>query len=362
MRQLVRFELYKVFHQKMIYFLSIVLLGYLAICIISNANIGEKTNNNKQYEGVISEEVVAIATSNDQTYLKTTKELGKLPAEVFYRTLENVRITQELENRKKIMETQLPLLKGIEYRKVILEVKILGEIHPPVYYADEGLREVISNSNIIAMFIASSITLGLAGIFSIENTTGVNQFILSAEKGRKEIVTAKVIAAIIFTTSICFAFNFAAFCLIKINYGNLGWESLLQYAYSFQESPYALTMGQYYFMQLGIQLIASIAYCLFILLISSLAKNTLISFVVCGFVYMNFIWMEMDGGVGIAPHILDFTYYGLMKVNDLFVRFEAVNVFEYPFLLPVAALVFTLIVSIVFMKMIYAINRMKYLG
>ncbi|MGP7817294.1 ABC transporter permease subunit [Niallia sp. 01092] len=358
MKQLLKFELYKIFQQKPIYFLSIFLFGYLSLGIISNASFEDKTTNKAQYEGPIPEEVISMVsgTAND-------KQKSQIPSEIYGEMVNNVQILQNLDKRTKVIEEKLSSLKGegFEYRKSIMERELLKNISQPVYYEDIGLMDLIYYSETIAILIAVLITIGLAGIFSIENTTGVDQLILSAEKGRKEIVTAKILAAVIFSTIVCITFHLYALCLIKFCNGHFGWSSLLQYVYSFYESPYALTMGQYYFIQLGIQLIATISYCLFILLVSSLSKNAFISFAVSGFVYINFIWIDLDAYSKIAKIILCFTSYGLMKVSGLFKNFEVINVFGYPLLLPFAAIVFIVIVSLILMKMIYAYNRMKYL-
>jgi hypothetical protein len=127
----------------------------------------------------------------------------------------------------------------------------------------------------------------------------------------------------------------------------------------FYESPYPVSMGQYYMIQIIFQLIAACSYCLFILLVSSFSKNTFVSFAVSGFVYTNLIWMDFDGGGTNA--ILQFSYYGMMKVNGLFQQFETVSLFGYPILVPIVAIALLFLVSVLWLKIIYEYNRFKYL-
>jgi hypothetical protein len=359
MRELLGFELYKIFQQKMIYFLALFLFGLLTIGILIDAF--PENVNHVPYEGTISEEFISSVkgSDNNNSFGESSNHSDlKIPSSIYYRMEESVKIHQSINDRINSIEKDISKTKN-ENRDSVLERSLLLKIGSPVYYYDEGLTWLILKSSVITMSIGSLLTLGLAGIFSLENTTGVNQIILSSKKGRKQIVTAKIVASLIFTALVCLSLNLYSLFLIKFVYGSLGWDSLLQYLPLFHQSPYPFTLGQYYLIQFGIQLVSGISFSFFILLISALSKHSMISFFISGFVFINFVWIDFDAQSVVAQKILNFTYYGLMKVNGLFKEFETINLFGYPLLYPLAAIVVIIILSVITIKILYTYNQRK---
>ncbi|MGA9225400.1 MAG: hypothetical protein WB217_03570, partial [Mesobacillus sp.] len=198
-----------------------------------------------------------------------------------------------------------------------------------------------------------------SGIYSNEQATGVENYILSAKKGRSATMRAKLIAASIF--AIVVVLFWEAFNLITRTavFGTKGWDLPIQYSFKYFFSPYSLTFMEYHMIQISLHILAAIAFAGLIVLVSTLSKSTVISFFVSGFLFGVPILAQSIMNVETiwVNKMLTLTLTNIMKVEELFMNFNSYSVFGYPLLAPfagiaiaVAVLVGTAVLSVVLIE------------
>ena len=125
-----------------------------------------------------------------------------------------------------------------------------GKIDTPLQYGYYEGWEVIISSFGLLLFAVLAICIVIAPVFSGEYQAGTDAVILSAKYGRTKLITAKIIASLLFGT-IAFALHMVTACAIPLAaFGVSGWNLPMQIANT--AIPYPLTFLQGTMRNIGI--------------------------------------------------------------------------------------------------------------
>ncbi len=365
---LLKWELMKIFKQKSLYIIGIFLLGWFTLNAVDIENPKISQEAYKEWEGPITAEKVEKAEKlNKELNAYFSKEPAPNPQKSAESgVVETIAYSQNIKTQikernrdlnKLIQETNAKgdtaLAKNLELQKKMYSTVKLDKIS----YSAAPI-EAIDFVNVFGLILTGVFLLiGLSGIYSNEHSSGVENYILSTKNGREKTMRAKLLAAFIFTAVVVFGWEIFNLIMRTVIYGTKGWDLPLQYSYKYFISPYSLTFTEYHLIQLGIHLLAALAFAGVIVLISTLSKSTVISFFVSGSLFgvpllassimeIDSLWMKKA---------LTFTLTNIMKVEDMFMNFITVNIFGYPVLAPfagIAVAVVILVLSVFFARVL----------
>jgi hypothetical protein len=346
---LIKWELMKIFKQKSLYIIGLFLFSWFAFVLFSNTYETETTQKvYKEWEGKITAEKMAAAekvNADLNEYFSKEQVSPDARKNAESAVVENIAQSQHIESTRNEMVVELDkrIVQAKEKgdRSLINELQLQinmyneVEINKISYY--RGPLEAVDFVNVFGLILSGLFLLiGLSGIYSNEHSSGVENYILSTKNGRKATMTAKLAAAAIFAVVVVVVWEVFNLITRTVVYGTKGWDMPIQYSFKYFFSPYSLTFMEYHMIQLGIHLVAAIAFAGVIVVVSTLSKTTVVSFFVSGFIFgvpvlAQSIMNSNEEWVRIA---LRYTLTNIMKVEGLFMNFISVNVFGYPIIAP----------------------------
>ena len=209
MLQLLKFELYKIYRQKSIYILFVLLIGFVSLGL--NGDRQEEQEIYQVYrawEGQITADKlkdieflkmeIEQKMDNDQPWSLEDRVLYSISESYSYqnedRRMQNIAaLNAELNN------TTSAFVK----RNIQLNIDLLAKIDTNEFYYSKGPSNMIDLIYTFGFVItAFMLIIGISPIFSGEYSSGMDQFLLSSKYGRSKVVTAKILSAIIFTISV----------------------------------------------------------------------------------------------------------------------------------------------------------------
>jgi hypothetical protein len=111
--------------------------------------------------------------------------------------------------------------------------------------------------------------------------------------------------------------------------------------------------------KIGIHLLGAFGFALLILLISSISRHSLNTFFVNGVILAIPLVMYELIQVEWLRTIMTFSFIYIMKVQSLFDHFKTVNVFGYPVLYPISAVILMIVVSLTFIMITFQSMKHK---
>ncbi|MCA1057628.1 hypothetical protein LCL96_01690 [Rossellomorea aquimaris] len=369
---LLKLELYKIFSQKMIYITFLVLILLSSMYILNFEKIDDQTKQfYKAWEGTLTSEKIQQAEAlNDQLTAKSEEKIEEMKAngtegaffsendEIKLDIYENIAFIQRVEEN---FNQKLQELESSTKYNANLEKRMLESVDLSYFSSYRGPAEIIDYSGTFAFIITGAMLLiGLSSTYTREYSSGVDNYILSSRKGRTVLSWAKLVAALIYALSVVAAWESVNVISKLYILGNLGWETPLQFVIRYDVSPYGLNMLEFHLIQLGIHLTAALGFAILILFISSISKNSLISFFVSGALFsLPFMAVEMMPMKGWVLDMVKFSYLYIMKVEFLFAQFKTINIFGYPLLYPVAAVLWMVVLSVVMAAVTFKVLKNK---
>jgi hypothetical protein len=368
---LIQWELTKIFKQKSLYFVGLFLFGWFALVTFTNTYDTKVTREVfNEWEGPITAEKIAAAeklnAEVNEYFSKENTVNEQKNAEAGL--TETIAMSQNIALTIKEREGDLnQLIKEAESngnQSLAAKLELQRDMYNDVkidrisYY--KAPQEAVDFVNVFGLILTGAFLLiGLSGIYSNEHASGVENYILSAKKGRSATMRAKLMAASIFAVVVVLFWE--AFNLITRTavFGTKGWDLPIQYSFKYFFSPYSLTFMEYHMIQISLHILAAIAFAGLIVLVSTLSKSTVISFFISGFLFGVPILAQSIMNVETiwVNKMLTLSLTNIMKVEELFMNFISYNVFGYPVLAPyvgiaiaVAVLVGAAVLSVVLIE------------
>lgn len=299
MKELVKFELYKIFSKKVVWILLIVcIIASLSDTVTSYLDIKSKgltyssiQQIGKEYEG----DIITEKKSDE-----FQKEIGEL-----YRDYNKGKILTDKEKVKSFgmgdymlwvnpdyfinekfynfdgMKKELNKLekegasKTYEYKELKYIHNLVAKKPTPKYYFKFGWREAIE-FNINCILMAILILVSICTIFSNEYQSNTVSIVLSYKNGKKKLTKAKVIAGIMFSTFVFLVMNGIQIIILAMH-GFKGWDLPMSFLPYCARTPYTMNIGTFYICGLTVSFIGILLFTLLIMLVSLISKNNLVS-------------------------------------------------------------------------------------
>ena len=138
---------------------------------------------------------------------------------------------------------------------------------------DGPLKTATGMTDRIGMFLAMLIILALSPIFAEEKTLKTDAIQLSAKYGRSKLITAKLIASLLFSMAELLVFFGLDVLINGLIYGFEGWGLPVQLDYLTMNVPYSLTFGSYVGYTLLCIAVGTLCLATLQVLISALVKS-----------------------------------------------------------------------------------------
>lgn len=188
--------------------------------------------------------------------------------------------------------------------------------------------------------------IGLAPVFTKEYSSGVDQYIFSSKKGRKELGWAKICASLIYSFMVIFVWEIINLSINFVRYGIEGWGDPIQTLLPYSTSEFNLSLLDFHLIQLVIHLLGAFGFTLVILVVSSVSKNSLVSFVISLFILAVPSLEFMDEiKISVIAETLPYAIFNYLLVQPFFADFKTVEIFGFSMAQPIFACFIMVIVS-----------------
>lgn len=302
MKELVKFELYKIFSKKLVLTLiSICIIGSVLPYINDYIDIREKGLSyenikkiGKEYEGqVITEkkedDLEKIGTQAMVSYNNgeeiTDKEkiiaygindffIGINPDYMINGSLYKYdAIKKEMNRLEKEGANNTYEYKELKYVHDLIEKKPI-----PKFYFKFGWRDA-TDFNMASKWIAILIIVSICTIFSNEYQSNTASIIFSSKNGQGKLTLAKVISGLLFSTIIFMVINGIQVAIMAMH-GFEGWNLPMSFLPNAVRTPYTMNIGTFYMLGLLVSYIGVLLFTLLVMLVSLVIKNNMISFAI----------------------------------------------------------------------------------
>ncbi|MBC6003079.1 ABC transporter permease [Paeniclostridium sp. NSJ-45] len=302
MKDLVKFELYKIFSKKIVLVLLVgCIVASLSNTVTSYLDIRSKGLSyssiqkiGKEYEGKIITEKKHDIFKKQCGDLLTKYNNGKMLSDkekvkAFGMTDYLIWINPEYMINGKLykfddMKKELKRLEkegdtnSYQYKELKYIHDLVSKKETPKYYFKFGWREA-TNFNMNCMWISILILVSICTIFSNEYQSNTASIVLSSKNGQKKLTTAKIITGLIFSTFVFLIMNGIQVIILAMH-GFKGWDVPMSFLASYVRTPYTMNIGTFYVYGLIVSFIGTVLFTLLIMLVSLISKNNMISFAV----------------------------------------------------------------------------------
>lgn len=299
MKDLIKFELYKIFSKK-------IVLILLAMCII--ASLSETVTSyldlkskglsyssiqkiGKEYEGEsITEQKTNIFEKQGTSLLRKYNDGKILSDKEKVRTfgmmdymlgtnpqyMINGRFYTFNDMKKELKRLEKEGdINNYEYKELKYIHDLVDKKENPKYYFKFGWREA-TEFNLNCMWMSILILVSICTIFSNEYQSNTASIVLSSKNGQKKLTTAKVITGLIFSTFVFLIMNGIQVIILAMH-GFKGWDVPMSFLDRCVRSPYTINIGTFYIYGLIVSFIGVLLFTLVIMLASLISKSNLVS-------------------------------------------------------------------------------------
>ncbi len=258
-----------------------------------------------------------------------------------------------------------------EHREAAIEhdmLQALDDVHG--FYLIRSWREMFEliEPTTHVLLLSILIFLGLSPVFADEYTNRTTDLILATKHGKTKLVSAKLLASLSYIVIVFLSLQIINSFLNLLKFGGIaGWDAPIQgissgldslSRLSYDGSPYNFDVWQFFLLTIALQLFASIAVGVIVLLLSFLTKNTMITFFVSSIIIATPALLQQLGTTdGFLGYLTDFSFLKLMQVSTLFTQFQAYNLFDYPVLYPYLLFILFAVVTGLLIMLTYRLFR-----
>ncbi|MCZ0703712.1 hypothetical protein J2T56_001950 [Natronobacillus azotifigens] len=372
-------ECYKIFTRKSLYFAFLLFVLFMVILPGGSTPIIQTDEYQTLYEewrGPLSRTEIDLANQKleelqnriDQE-MEQTEDLEvvfppqSIEEQAAFRVYSSVasigRYIDSFQQRKEDLQeaTRGSTTTAYESEEARLELNMLNELGQPFgFYNTTAWGNTVDFINVFAFIILTIlIVLGLSPVFADEHSQKSISLIRSTKHGKRKIVTTKILASCTYIVSLFVTLHIINVALEVRKFGALMDGTVpLQNLFLFIQSPFSLTIWQYYAIALGIQFFASLVIGLLVLFLSIVTRNGMLTFFISGAVIGTpFLFRQLGIDQPFIQYVTQFSYAELMRVKGLFDQFVAFPLFDQPVLYPVLLISTFLLVAILTMYLIY---------
>lgn len=360
-----RFELYKLFSRRSIW----ILLGIMLVGLVLPLQLLTASSNHPPvYQPTPPTAQQVQQAKADMPKMQQMLQNGVGGSQAYWNLWQEYQYDQAIvasasgtavSTRIQMLQKSIAQLKasrqtGFSYRAGKLEYDMLKNL-PFVgngMYNGGGAMMIDFFKTYGFIIYAAMILFGLSSIFSEEYASGTDNFLLTAKRGKRQLVSAKVKAALLFSVVVGFIITAWNVGLNGLLFGTSGMNYPIQ-SIPLYGAPFHLTILKYIYIAIVIFLFSGLAFSCLVMLVSALNRSSLISFFISASI---FVLPELISKVMHHPWsetLLNFSYTGLLQVSRLFYRFLAYNVFGRPVLYPTLVIPIVIVISLIVTSLVY---------
>lgn len=374
MKELVKFELKKIFSNKLIYIVASVIAAFiLTSSIFEYKEIKDIYDGREGVEDLVEkyremnltkEEYIRLFNKVNNKYnegenLTKNEEFILTYLKEYYRINDEAQVgidytyynVDSLTDKLKELKVN-NLENTYEYKDLELAKNMLSELEDPKSEYMGSWRNVL-DLNVAATMKVILIVIGLSTIFTREYSSKVAYINLSSKNGKTMLNRAKIIAAFIYLTVVfifvTIIYQISAFPLGMPN-GDLALNTFMN------EAIYNITVNEYYILSLVVSYLGTLIFGMITILLSLLTRNVLVSF---GLPLAIFLF---SGTIKLPEVIMNYTsklnFAQLIRAKEVFNTYITFNVFGKPVLYPYLIIGLSVIALIIFL-IIYKIYSKK---
>ncbi|WP_042274315.1 ABC transporter permease [[Clostridium] dakarense] len=380
MRELIKFELYKIFSRKSVWVLIIgVVLFSASPVIIEKINLSKHgiKSVNEIYEALKPYEGSVLTLEGFKDLIKKSEEIRdkiKLDEEltkdefIYYNYLFDARvdinpnyyingenytyedIKKEINRLEDINETDTYEYKNLNYVYSLIKNKE----QPKFFFKGDWTKSM--DFNVIATLISTSIAIGVATVFSDEYQSNSASIMLSSRNGRGKLVLAKIVSSLIFTT-ISFVLIHSIYSIYTAMYNFIGWDLPLNSLIGYEATPFDISIIKFYITGLGVSFIGAILFTLVAILISLVTKNNMISLIITlGMYYLPSFLAGFSITEGVGKIVSEINFAEAIRIQGMFRTTNIYNILGNP------TLYSTVLTSLVLISIPIAMYLIRYFG
>lgn len=298
-------------------------------------------------------------------YTTAVKEynLGKKEGE---QDIDNLIGIAPLEEKLAELKAQ-GLENSYEYKRYEKQLATEKELGQPTFQNVSFWDSLFSNwsgMNVLLLLLFP-IAFFIAPIFTQEVKTGMDNIVLCSVKGRKEIVSVKIVTAVLTALALGLLFLAGTFVGTYAAIGNTaGAEYSMRCLSTFRDAQYGFTVGQFAGVSALWILFVSVVFSLVSLLVSSLTKNQAGAFGVSFILLLVGMSAEIFGtGLkNLLWPIVDFSFNSLGKLSSIFGGIKTYNVFGMPVSYMTVGIAVLLIMAIAVGGLLYISQQKRSIG
>lgn len=363
MIELIKFELKKIFSNKLIYIALIgIVIFVLSFPISRYSKIKEVFKERTEIEALAEKYISNEYTSDEikvirEEAIKKSNNKEKLSKDeefLLYYSGSYIKVNKDIKAEGlKDIDSRLEELEinnkesTSDYKKLLKEKEMLINLdkQESMYLGDWS---IVFDFNVAATMKLILLVLGLAGIFSNEYTSKVSYLNLSTKRGKTKLNTAKIISALIYGT---FVFIFVSF-IYHISGFALGLPNGDKSASYIFSSLYNLSINDFYISTLALSYLGTIAFSLLILVLSLLTKNILVPFGLPLVIYFLPDMLMLPGTLMKFIYRANLTQ--LIKGRNIlgeYVTFDLFgNIVQYPYVITLISVIILMIMLAIYRK------------
>jgi len=276
--ELVKYELYKIFSQKVIYIAFIVFVSLFSFHFANEVRMdedrGQLRNAFAQYGGQVTAEKIAWANQVIEQFKsenEKVKEAGGSETSAYKELILQADVAYQFANVEQLIQN---------YEQELIVPDTIGYHH--------GWKRILQFMSEIGCFFVGALTiLGLSSSYSSEYVSRMDNLLFSSRNGRFKLAASKIGAATLYCAVVVGLFSAVAFILYGIAYSwDGGTMKLVNILSIFGQTGFSGTVWQYYLLQLAYTTIGCIAIGLLAMLLSSLTRFAILPAFLSGLVFI----------------------------------------------------------------------------
>ncbi len=263
------------------------------------------------------------------------------------------------EGRKEALHNKTfdPTTTADQAEDAQMEFELLQQLNEPIgFYQTTTWRSTVDFINTFGfIFLTVLIILGLAPVFADEHSQKIASLIASTKYGKNKIASAKILASFTYIGALFFSLHLVNVVIEVIKFGRFADGTVpLQNLYLFIQSPFSLTIGQYYALALGIQLLGALVIGLLVLFLSIVTRHAMLTFFISGAIIGTpVLFRQLGFDQELIQYITQFSYAELIRVKGLIDQFIVLRLFGQPILYPYLFIAVFLLIASVNVFLIY---------
>ncbi|MCM1044981.1 MAG: ABC transporter permease [Candidatus Gastranaerophilales bacterium] len=195
------------------------------------------------------------------------------------------------------------------------------QVQTPFAWESKVVMDIVWDIVKIAFFLTLVIAVCISPVFAAEYESGAVALLLTTKHGKGKLIYAKILASVLFAMGYMMAGIGLAVAVVGILFGFQGAELPVQLWRSM--IPYNWTVGEACLVSLGVELLIALAITLFVACISSRFKSSMVSLALSALLLLGSVFLDMSKESRLWNRINYLMPVRVMNVSDVISTFNS---------------------------------------